>query len=119
MKAEFRRSVRGGRFTLGWVSLRNDGHDAWWQRTGNEGRGAMQVEYEWRLGGRRRAPGFVGRSLLWDDVDPGETVRTPVYLMAPLQPGRWTLRLTPVAVRARRCDDGPNPLFVDLPVTVR
>ena len=116
---EFPAKVRRGSSTLAWVSLQNRGRVEWWQLSGNDQYGGMHLTYRWIKpdGEAFGSPGV--RSVLWDDLAPGASSRSAMTVIAPVHPGPWTLRLTATAEGVRWCDDGPAPLYVDIPVSVR
>jgi hypothetical protein len=118
ISGEFPRKVNSGSDTLAWVVLHNRSDAAWWQLAGPAQRGEMHLTYRW-IKPDGQAFGDPGaRSLLWDDLAPGESIRNSLRVIVPVQPGPWTLRITLVAEHFRWCDLGPEPLFVDLPVEV-
>jgi hypothetical protein len=117
--ATFPAKVRRESHTLVWVSLQNRGAAEWWQIAGDDQYGEMHLTYRWIKPDGEAFGGPGVRSVLWDDLAPGQSGRSAMTVVAPVHPGPWTLRLTATAERIRWCDEGPAPLYLDLPVSVR
>jgi hypothetical protein len=119
ISAESLPTVAPGSATLAWATLVNRSSATWWQVTNSAGHGEMHLSYRWIAADGEPLAHTSVRTLLLEDLAPGRSQRSPLTVRAPDQPGRFTLRVTAVVEGVRWCDEAPDRVFADLPVTVR
>lgn len=106
-----------GETSLLSIRLSNHGGKSWWNLAGRIGGGEMHLTYRWFSAEHQIVIPEGNRSVLWEDISPGETVNAVVKVTAPPTPGRYILRIATVADGARWCDiEGGT--FKEIPVRV-